>query len=61
VTVDTTIKFGRTSFEIEHRLKRGDDICAECTEKRVWVVRDAGGRLKPHPVPDAVRAKFAAA
>ena len=58
VTVATTVKFGRASFEIEHRLTLGDTVCVECAEKRVWVVRDAQGRLKSHPVPDAVRAKF---
>jgi len=58
VTVETTVSFGRSSFEIKHHLKRGDETCAECTEKRVWVVRDANGRLKSHPVPEAVLAKF---
>ena len=58
VTVETTIKFGRTSFDIEHRLGLKGEICAECSEKRVWTVRDAGGRLKSHPVPEAVLAKF---
>ena len=33
-------------------------LCAECSEKRVWTVRDADGRLKSHPVPDAVLEKF---
>jgi len=60
VTVDTTITFGRTSFEIEHRLSRGGELCVECAEKRVWVVRDAEGRLKSHPVPAAVRENYGA-
>ncbi len=60
VTVDTKITFGRTSFEIEHKLSRGSDLCVECAEKRVWVVRDAEGRLKSHPVPASVREKFGA-
>jgi 4-hydroxybenzoyl-CoA thioesterase len=58
VTVETTVSFGRSSFAIEHRLSRNGEICVECSEKRVWVVRDANGRLKSHPVPDEVRAKF---
>jgi 4-hydroxybenzoyl-CoA thioesterase len=58
VTVDTKISFGRSSFEIEHRLSLKGETCAECTEKRVWVVRDADGRLKSYPVPEAVLAKF---
>lgn len=60
VTVESTIKFGRTSFEVEHKLKLDGEICAECSEKRVWTVRDAEGRLKSHPVPEAVLEKFKA-
>ena len=60
VTVDSRIAFGRSSFEIEHKLSLDGVLCAECEEKRVWVVRDAEGKLKPHPVPDEVRAKFGA-
>jgi hypothetical protein len=33
-------------------------LCCECSEKRVWTVRDADGRLKSHPVPPEVLAKF---
>jgi 4-hydroxybenzoyl-CoA thioesterase len=58
VTVQSTIKFGRTSFEIEHRLSLNGELCAECSEKRVWTVRDAQGHLKSHPVPDAVLVAF---
>ncbi len=60
VTVETTVTFGRSSFDIEHRLSRGDELCVECSEKRVWVVRDAAGELKSHPVPETVREKFGA-
>jgi 4-hydroxybenzoyl-CoA thioesterase len=60
VTVETAVKFGRTSFEIEHKLSLNGDLCAQCTEKRVWTVRDAQGHLKSHPVPDEVRTKFGA-
>ncbi len=59
VTVDTSVKFGRTSFAIEHRLSRNGELCVECSETRVWVVRDpASGGIKSHPIPDAVLAKF---
>lgn len=60
VTVDSKITFGRSSFEVEHRLSLKGELCAECSEKRVWTVRDADGRLKSHPVPDAVLEKFRA-
>ena len=58
VTVESKIVFGRSSFDVDHRLSLKDDVCAECSEKRVWVVRDANGTLKSHPVPDEVLARF---
>ncbi len=60
VIVESKITFGRSSFEVEHKLTLGGDLCAECSEKRVWTVRDAEGRLKSYPVPDAVLEKFKA-
>jgi 4-hydroxybenzoyl-CoA thioesterase len=60
VMVDSTISFGRSSFEVEHKLTLNGELCAECSEKRVWTVRDVDGRLRSHPVPDAVLAKFKA-
>lgn len=58
VTIDSSIKFGRSSFEVDHRLSLGGEPCVECQEKRVWIVRDAAGGIKSHPVPPAVLAKF---
>jgi len=58
VTIDSTITFGRSSFDVEHRLDLKGQTCVECSEKRVWVVRDAKGTLKSLPVPDVVRNKF---
>jgi 4-hydroxybenzoyl-CoA thioesterase len=60
VNVFSTIVFGRSSFEVAHKLSLNGELCAECSEKRVWTVRDADGRLKSHPVPDAVLTKFEA-
>jgi 4-hydroxybenzoyl-CoA thioesterase len=60
VTVETKVKFGRTSFAIEHRLSLHGVPCVECSETRVWVVRDPKNpaRIKSHPIPEAVLAKF---
>jgi 4-hydroxybenzoyl-CoA thioesterase len=59
VTVDTSIKFGRSSFEVEHRLSLKGTVCVECSETRVWVVRDpATGGIRSRPVPAEVLAKF---
>jgi 4-hydroxybenzoyl-CoA thioesterase len=52
VVVDTTIKFGRASFEVEHRLSLNGELCAECVETRVWVVRDADGAFKSQAMTD---------
>jgi len=60
VTVESKITFGRSSFDIEHKLSLKGELCAECSEKRVWTVRDAQGALKSHPVPQAVLEKFRA-
>jgi 4-hydroxybenzoyl-CoA thioesterase len=61
VTVDSSIKFGRSSFEAEHRLSLNGAVCVECSETRVWVVRDpASGGIKAQPVPEEVLAKFRA-
>ncbi len=61
VVIETEIdKFGRTSFDIDYRLKRGDDTAIECSERRVLVGRDAEtGKLKPFPIPEEVKALFA--
>ena len=60
VLVESKITFGRSSFDIEHTITRDDELCVTCEEKRVWTVRDADGRLKSHPVPQAVLERFAA-
>lgn len=58
VVVDTTITFGRASFEVEHRLSLDEEICVECEETRIWAVRDADGGFASRPVPDEVLVKF---
>jgi 4-hydroxybenzoyl-CoA thioesterase len=58
VTVESTITFGRSSFEVEHKLTLKGELCAEGSEKRVWTVRNAEGRLASHPIPPEVLQKF---
>lgn len=58
VLVDTRITFGHSSFEIEHRLSLKGETCVECSEKRVWVVREPNGRFKSRLVPEEVIKKF---
>ncbi len=54
-------KFGRTSFDITHRLMKGDKLGVECWETRVWVGRhpDDPARLKAAPIPQEVIDRFA--
>src|SRR5262245_15759704 len=54
VSVKSTIVFGRSSFRVEHRVRLGDQLCAEASELRVWVVPDGSGGFKSTPVPVAV-------
>jgi 4-hydroxybenzoyl-CoA thioesterase len=57
VTIESTItKFGRSSFEIGHKLMRGDVLAIEAHEKRVWATQDPENpsRIKGVPIPDEV-------
>jgi 4-hydroxybenzoyl-CoA thioesterase len=56
----TIVRWGRSSFDVQHRLRRDATIAVEGFETRVWTVRE-GERLKGAPVPEAVKAVFASA
>lgn len=59
VEIETRItRFGRSSFEVEHRLMRGDRLAVEGFEKRVLVKRRDDGGLNSCPVPEEVKALF---
>ena len=60
VVIETTITgFGRSSFDVEHRLMRGDILAVEGFEKRVLVAKSADGAgLRSFTIPDAVKALF---
>ena len=53
-------RFGRSSFEVVHKVFKGDALALEGFETRVLVGRhpDDPGRLKSVPVPEEVKAKF---
>ena len=60
VVIDTAItRWGRSSFDVHHRLLRGDALAVEGFETRVWTVRNAEDRLEGQPVPQSVIALFA--
>jgi 4-hydroxybenzoyl-CoA thioesterase len=60
VAIETAIsRWGRSSFDVHHRLLRGDELAVECFETRVWTVRNAENRLEGQAVPQDVIALFA--
>jgi 4-hydroxybenzoyl-CoA thioesterase len=54
------IEWGRSSFQVEHKLYKGDVLAAEGSEKRVWTVRDAqsANGIRSEPIPEEVKARF---
>lgn len=56
------VKFGRSSFEIEHRLTVDGELYIEGAETRVWAAKDPTDpdRIKGIPFPPDLIAKFAA-
>ena len=60
VVVETWIaEWRRSSFDVRHKLFRGDDLAVEGFETRVWTVRTPGGGLEARPIPAEVVALFA--
>lgn len=53
-------KVGRSSFEIRHQIRKNDKPCVEGLETRAWVKRDAAdnSRIKSHPLPEELAARF---
>lgn len=51
----------RSSFDIEHRVWKGETLAIEAWETRVWVGHDASapGGIKARPIPDELKARFA--
>ena len=50
-----------SSFDIRHVLRKGDTVCVEGFETRVWTVRDPkSGKLTSAPLPDELVARFRA-
>lgn len=60
VRIETQItRFGRSSFDIEHRLFRGETLGVEGFEKRVLVGRDKDtDGIKSVAIPDEVKSIF---
>jgi 4-hydroxybenzoyl-CoA thioesterase len=53
-------RWGRSSFDVSHRLHNAGGLSVEGWEKRVWGAIDGDGRLRGVPVPDEVRSVMVA-
>jgi 4-hydroxybenzoyl-CoA thioesterase len=53
-------EFRRSSFEVEHKLTKADDLLLEGSETRVWAKRHSSDpdRIVTAPIPAEVIAKF---
>ena len=53
-------EFRRSSFVVEHRLRKGDALAVECFETRVWIRRhpDDSNAMQSQSVPEDVKARF---
>ena len=53
-------EFGRSSFEVEHRLSTGGELAVIGREKRVWAVRDHtdASIIKSLPIPPEIIKRF---
>ena len=64
VVIETKVTaFRRSSFDVQHRLSLGGELCVECSDTRVWVERlaDDPDKVRSKPIPQDVIAKFQAA
>jgi 4-hydroxybenzoyl-CoA thioesterase len=57
LTVETAItRFGRSSFDVQHRILKGADLAVECSEIWLWARIDLTGQegLTSQLTPEAV-------
>jgi|SRR5271170_4910825 len=59
VVVESCVaQWGKSSFNVQHKLFRGDTLAVEGFEKRVWTIRPPGEKAKGQPVPKEVIEQF---
>lgn len=49
--VESTVTFGRSSFNVEHKILLDGVLHVKGLEKRVWTARDASGAMRSAPIP----------
>jgi 4-hydroxybenzoyl-CoA thioesterase len=61
VMIESSItEFRRSSFDVHHRILKGDAVAVEGFETRVWVGRDPedADKIKSRPIPQEVIRAF---
>jgi 4-hydroxybenzoyl-CoA thioesterase len=61
VIVESSIsEWGRSSFDVQHKLFKGEALAVECFETRVWAARSRSNaeKIEGQTIPDEVKAKF---
>lgn len=61
ITIESHVsEWRRSSFDIKHRVFKGDDLAIEAWETRVWVGKhpDDPEKIKSQPIPEEVKARF---
>ena len=61
IVIESTIsELGKSSFEVAHKVWKGDALAIEAYEKRVWVGRhpDDPAKIKSKPIPEEVATKL---
>jgi len=51
-------EFRRSSFEVQHQIFKEGALAVEGIETRVWIIKDAQGTIKGHPIPQEIREAF---
>lgn len=62
ITIESHVsEWRKSSFDIKHRVLKGEDLAIEAWETRVWVGRhpDDPERIKSQPIPEDVKVRFA--
>jgi 4-hydroxybenzoyl-CoA thioesterase len=62
ITIESRIaEWKRSSFDVEHKVWKGEALAIEASETRVWVAHDPDrpGGISSRPVPEEIRARFA--
>jgi 4-hydroxybenzoyl-CoA thioesterase len=63
IVVESRItEWRRSSFDVHHKVFKGEVLAVECSETRVWAIRSQRDpeAIEGHPVPQDVIARFGA-